>query len=88
MDEVTFNAFVSAALIGGGLVYCGYLLGKASGYTKGIWEIFNHLVEAKFIDPEKILIYYANTGNQRARDALTEINRMKKDLKNKSNNNE
>lgn len=66
------------ALIGFGLVSCGYMLGKRRGYTVASSSIMSELFANNLVDPKEILNFYANQGNERARATLENLNRQRK----------
>jgi hypothetical protein len=59
--------------IGGGLLACGYFLGKSVGYGKAIRDNMNELFANKLVDPREVLNYYASKGNVKAQQALERL---------------
>lgn len=68
------DPYVMTFLVGGGLLACGYLLGRSSGRKLGFDEVMAELFRSKLVQPIDVLTYYANMGNQRAKDALARLN--------------
>ena len=50
--------------LAGGLLYCGYLLGR----DKGIKETMNVLFEEKLLTPEQIVRHYEKMGYKKKKD--------------------
>lgn len=74
MEDPIFLTMV----IGSGLLFCGYLIGRSSGWRAGADGIMNELIESKLVDPARVLNYYANQGDERARTALARLNAERK----------
>lgn len=72
------DPFTMTALVGGGLLLCGYILGKARGYNVAIRDNMNELMSSKLIDPREVLNFYASRGNERAQKALEKLNAERK----------
>jgi hypothetical protein len=67
------DPYTATVLIGGGLLACGYVLGKSVGYGKAIRDNMNELFANKLVDPREVLNYYASKGNVKAQQALERL---------------
>lgn len=65
-------------MIGSALLFCGYLLGKSSGYRSGFDDVMTELIKSKLVEPIAVLTHYANQGNERAQEALARLNAERK----------
>lgn len=74
------EAFI-VLIIGIGLVGCGYILGVTNGLKTGSQGVVNELFRSGLLTPEKVLAHYANQGNERARDIMAALNKIKQENK-------
>ena len=72
------DPYTMTVLVGGGLLLCGYLLGKSRGYVRGIQDNMTELISNKLIDSREVLNFYANQGNVKAQQALERLNAERK----------
>jgi hypothetical protein len=72
------DPFSMTAMIGGGLVICGYMIGRSAGRKRGSDEVMRELIDSKLIEPMDVLRHYANMGNERAQLALEKLNAERK----------
>lgn len=72
------DPYTMTVLVGGGLLLCGYILGKARGYSIAIRDNMNELMSNKLIDPREVLNFYASQGNVKAQQALERLNAERK----------
>ena len=72
------DPFYMTVALGGGLLLCGYILGKARGYNVAIRDNMHELMANKLIDPREVLNHYASQGNEKAQQALENLNRQRK----------
>jgi hypothetical protein len=72
------NVFLMTCLIGGGLVICGYMLGRSHGYNSASVQVTSELFENKLADPMEVLRFYANQGNATAQVTLEKLNAERK----------
>lgn len=79
------DPFTLTMFVGGGLVICGYALGRWNGYENASASIMTELFQNKLADPTEVLRFYANQGNARAQLALEKLNlERKKQFDNKA----
>ena len=81
------DAFLLTVLIGGGLLVCGYSLGRISGMTRGAKDVVDELFKTGLLTPEKLLAHYSKQGNDRARAALKMLNDYKREQEKKDEDN-
>lgn len=72
------NVFLMTCLIGGGLVVCGYMLGRSHGYSSASAQVTTELFQNKLADPMEVLRFYANQGNEKAQLTLEKLNAERK----------
>lgn len=70
-------------VIGGGLLVSGFALGYLKGLTTGTQDVMNELMSSGLLTPEKVLSHYAKEGNEKARDLMHTLDRLKREKANK-----
>lgn len=75
------NVAMQTALVGLGLVGCGFALGSASGARRASNAILTELFSSKLLTPEQVLTHYSNQGIDRAQDLLAALNKAKRGKK-------
>lgn len=73
------DSFFLTALVGGGLLLCGYFLGYARGLKQGTKDTTLEIFRTGLITPEELLAHYSKQGHENARNILDEHNKEKND---------